>query len=148
MQIKVSNFLGAFPRIHNTKLKDTAAEKALNVDVTSGVLRPFYDLPIKQKLNNMGSETKSIAFYKFPDKEGFFQFKDYVDLCYSPIADDQYRRVYWSGDSRDNGHLLYSYTPSLTSGVNYNPVAWYRVGIPAPTQGPTISSTSTTYTEE
>ena len=104
MQIKVSNFLGSFPRIHKTKLKDTAAEKALNVDVTSGVLRPFYALPIKQKLNEIGSETKSIAFYKFPEKEGFFQFKDYVDICYSPIADDQYRRVYWSGDSRDNGH--------------------------------------------
>lgn len=148
MQIKVSNFLGSFPRIHKTKLKDTAAEKALNVDVTSGVLRPFYALPIKQKLNEIGSETKSIAFYKFPEKEGFFQFKDYVDICYSPIADDQYRRVYWSGDSRDNGHLLYSYTPNLTNGINHNPQTWYRVGIPAPTQGPVVSSHTTTYTEE
>lgn len=148
MQIKVSNFLGAFPRIHNTKLKDTAAEKALNVDVTSGVLRPFYALKNKQKLNVIGSETKSFAFYKFPDKEGFFQFKDEVDLCYSPIADDQYRRVYWSGDSRSEGHLLYSYTPALTSGTNYNPTSWYRVGIPAPTQEPIIASHTTGYTEE
>lgn len=148
MQIKVSNFLGAFPRIHNTKLKDTAAEKALNVDVTSGVLRPFYALKNKQKLNVIGSETKSFAFYKFPDKEGFFQFKDEVDLCYSPIADDQYRRVYWSGDSRSEGYLLYSYTPALTNGTNYNPSSWYRVGIPAPTQEPIIASHTTGYTEE
>lgn len=148
MQIKVSNFLGSFPRIHNTKLKDTAAEKALNVDVTSGVLRPFYNLPFKKKLNNIGAETKAFHFFKFPTVEGFFQFPDYVDLTYSPIADDQYRRVYWSGDSRDNGHLLYSYTPKLTQGTIYNPLFWYRVGIPAPTIAPTLTSQSNEYTEE
>lgn len=148
MRIKVSNFLGSFPRIHNTKLKDTAAETALNVDVTSGVLRPLYALPIKKKLKSIGAETKAIHFYKFSESEGFFQFPDHVDVCYSPIADDQYRRVYWSGDSRDNGHLLYGYTPTLTNGANHNPAMWYRVGIPAPTQGPIIDSQSTTHTEE
>ncbi|MCU4631032.1 hypothetical protein KTJ53_15425 [Acinetobacter variabilis] len=148
MRIKVSNFLGAFPRVHTSKLKDTAAEKALNVDVTSGVLRPFYNLSLKQTLNAMGSEIKTIHFYKFPDKEGFFQFPDFVDIAYSPIADDQYRRVYWSGDSRVEGHLLYSYTPKLTSGTQYNPITWYKVGVPAPTQAPILQSQSTTLTEE
>lgn len=148
MRIKVSNFLGSFPRIHNTKLKDTAAETALNVDVTSGVLRPFYNMTYKQQLVDLGTETKAIHFYKFPDQEGFFQFPDHVDIAYSPIADDQYRRVYWSGDSRDDGHLLFSYTPQLTHGVSYNPTMWYRVGIPAPTQVPTLVSQSNEYTEE
>lgn len=148
MRIKVVNFLGSFPRIHKTKLKDTAAEKALNVDVTSGVLRPFYNLSLKQTLKDMGTEVKTAHFYKFPDKEGFFQFPDNVDLAYSPIADDQYRRVYWSGDSRAQGHLLYSYTPAITNGLQYNPATWYKVGIPAPTQAPTLQSQSTTLTEE
>ena len=148
MRIKVANFLGEFPRIHNTKLKDTAAEKAINVDVTSGVLRPFYNIALKQSLNDMGAETKAIHFYKFPNIEGFFQFVDHVDVAYSPIADDQYRRVYWSGDSRDNGHLLYSYTPKLTQGLNHNPSIWYRVGVPAPTHAPIIQSQTTNYTEE
>lgn len=148
MRIKVSNFLGSFPRIHNTKLKDTAAETALNVDVTSGVLRPFYNMTYKQQLVDLGTETKAIHFYSFPDQEGFFQFPDFVDIAYSPIADDQYRRVYWSGDSRDDGHLLFSYTPQLTHGVSYNPTMWYRVGIPAPTQAPTLVSQSNEYTKE
>ena len=148
MRIKVSNFLGSFPRIHNTKLKDTAAETAINVDVTSGALRPFYNMIFEQQLNNPGAEIKSIHFYKFSNTEGFFQFPDFVDIAYSPIADDQYRRVYWSGDSRDNGHLLYSYTPQLTNGVNYNPATWYRVGIPAPTQAIILNSQSNEYTEE
>ena len=148
MRIKVSNFLGSFPRIHNTKLKDTAAETALNVDVTSGALRPFYNMTYKQQLTSMGTEIKAIHFYSFPDKEGFFQFPDYVDIAYSPIADDQYRRVYWSGDSRDNGHLLYSYSPAITQALNYNPTVFYRVGIPAPTQAITLISQSTTYTAE
>lgn len=148
MRIKVSNFLGAFPRIHNTKLKDTAAETALNVDVSSGVLRPFYQLNFKQKLNSIGSETKGFHFYKFANVEGFFQFPTNVDVAYSPIADDQYRRIYWSGDNRDNGHLLYSYTPKLTQGTIYNPSFWYRVGIPAPTIAPVLKEQSTTHTEE
>jgi len=148
MRIKVSNFLGSFPRIHTTKLKDTAAETALNVDVTSGVLRPFYALPLKQQLNSIGAETKAFHFYKFPSKEGFLQFPDHVDIAYSPIADDQYRRVYWSGDSRDSGHLLFSYTPQLTQGTSYNPTMWYRVGIPAPTQAPFMVGQSNQYTPE
>ena len=78
MRIKVANFLGEFPRIHNTKLKDTAAEKAINVDVTSGVLRPFYNIALKKSLNDMGAETKAIHFYKFPNIEGFFQFLEII----------------------------------------------------------------------
>lgn len=148
MQIKVANFLGEFPRIDSTKLKDAASAQAVNVDVTSGVLRPFYAMDLKQQLNNIGAETKTIHRYKFANVEGFFQFSDHVDIAYSPIADDQYRRVYWSGDSRDNGHLLYSYTPALTQGLNHNPSIWYRVGIPAPTQPALLESKTTEYTEE
>lgn len=148
MRIKVANFLASFPRIHSSKLKDTGATLAKDVDVTSGVLKPFYGLPLKQALNDIGSETKQIHYYKFATGSGFFQFPDVVDVCYSPIADDQYNRVYWSGDTRDNGHLLYSYTPSLISGLDYNPKTWYRVGIPAPKQLPMLESQSTEYTEE
>ena len=148
MRIKISNFLNMFPRIDERKLKDTAAAVAKDADVTSGVIRPFYSLDFKQQLNDMGSETKTIHYFDYPNISGFFQFKDYVDIAYSPIADDQYRRVYWSGDSRDNGHLLYSYTPKLTNGAVFNPATWYRVGVPAPTVAPIINSSSSTFTED
>ncbi|VCW98720.1 hypothetical protein BANRA_04031 [Acinetobacter baumannii] len=118
MKIKVSN--GNVPALINL-LKDTAATLANNVDVTSGVLRPFYKITKQNQLKTIGSATKDFRFYKFPDKQGFFQFPSYVDLTYSPIADDQYRRVYWSGDSRDAGYILYSYTPLITAGTEYNP---------------------------
>ena len=149
MRIKISNFLASFPRLHPTKIKDTAAQEAINVDVSNGVIEPLYSLTYYKQLADMGTETKDFKVYEFPDKFGFFQFPDYVDLAYSPIADDQYRRVYWSGDSRDSkGHLLYSYTPLLTNGVNYNPINWYRVGVPAPTLPIIIADTSTDHTEE
>lgn len=148
MRIKISNFLNMFPRIDERKLKDTAAAIAKDADVTSGVIRPFYSLDPKQKLNDMGSETKSFYFFEFANISGFFQFKDHVDLAYSPIADDQYRRVYWSGDSRDNGHLLYSYSPKLTQGATFKPDSWSRVGVPAPTITPIITASSTTHTQE
>lgn len=149
MQIKISNFLAEFPRIHKSKLKDTASEVALDVDITSGVIEPFYNLDLVQQLSDIGSEVKTIHFYTKPNGENiFFQFPDKVDIAYSPIADDQYQRVYWSGDSREEGHLLYSYTPKLTAGTTYNPTYWYRLGVPAPTAAPFIESQSTEYTEE
>jgi len=148
MRIKISNFLNMFPRIDERKLKDTAAALAMDADVSSGVIRPFYNLEQKQVLNDIGSETKTIHYFNFPNASGFFQFKDHVDITYSPIADDQYRRVYWSGDSRSDGHLLYSYTPALTAGSVFNPATWYRVGVPAPTNAPIIESATNEYTEE
>lgn len=148
MRIKISNFLNMFPRIDERKLKDTAAAIAKDADVSSGVVRPFYSIDFKQQLNDMGSETKSFHFFEFPNISGFFQFKDHVDLAYSPIADDQYRRVYWSGDSRDNGYLLYSYTPKLTQGSVFNPSVWNRVGVPAPTVAPLVTGKTTEYTED
>lgn len=148
MKIKVSNFLAMFPKIHPSKLKDTAAAVAKNLDVTSGVIRPFYKTKFEKKLTDFGTFIQDIRYFSFPDKDGFFQFPSYVDLTYSPIADDQYRRVYWSGDSRGNGHILYSYTPLLTAGETFNPRYWYKLGIPAPTQPPLIQSHSTSYTED
>lgn len=149
MRIKISNFLASFPRINATKLKDTAAQEAVNVDVSNGVIEPLYSLNYHSKLAVMGNPIKDFKVFEFPDKSGFFQFVDHIDLAYSPIADDQYRRIYWSGDSRDGkGNLLFSYTPLLTNGIEYNPLYWYRVGVPAPKLPLNIISHTTEYTAE
>jgi len=148
MRIQISNFLNMFPRIDEIKLKDTAAALSIDADVTSGVIRPFYSLDMKHTVPSLGFEIKSLHYYAFANQSGFFYFPDLVDVAYSPIADDQYRRVYWSGDSRMEGHLLYSYTPQLTSGASYNPSTFYKVGIPAPTVPPSLVSQSTTLTED
>ena len=72
MRIKVANFLGSFPHIHNTKLKDTAAEKAINVDVTSGVLRPFYSVRLpkgKTATLNVPPSTLYAVVYLYPENQ-------------------------------------------------------------------------------
>ena len=48
-----------------------------------------------------------------------FCFTDKVDVIRSPIADDSYSRIYWSGDTRLGSSLIYSYTQqSIQEEVN------------------------------
>ena len=149
MLLRIQNFLGEFPKIHNTKLKDVAADIAQNVGLDSGALKPLYAISDKITLNESGVPTKDVHLWRLNDVEYWLQFKDFVRVIRSPIADDQYRRIYWSGDSRDvDGHVLFSYTPVLyQSGVNY-PVVWYKLGIPAPTVAATITSNTNTVPAE
>lgn len=149
MLLKIQNFLGEFPKIHNTKLKDIAAEVAQNISVDSGSLKTLYAISDKITLNESGVPTKDVHLCRLNQVDYWLQFKDFVRVIRSPIADDQYCRIYWSGDSRDvDGHVLFSYTPVVyQSGVIY-PVAWYKLGIPAPTIAPTITSQSTTLTAD
>lgn len=149
MLLKIQNFLGEFPKIHNTKLKDIAADIAQNVSVDSGSLKTLYAISDKVTLNQSGSATKDVHLWRLNQVDYWLQFKDFVRVIRSPIADDQYRRIYWSGDSRDvDGNVLFSYTPVVyQSGVNY-PVAWYKLGIPAPTESAFITSSSNSLTAD
>ena len=54
-----------------------------------------------------------------------------VSVIRSPIADDAYSRVYWSGDSRSGGDVLYTYNPAAYTGGTEYPVNYYKLGIPA-----------------
>ena len=51
----------------------------------------------------------------------WLRFTDKVDVIRSPIADDAYSRIYWSGDTRMGGALLYSYLLQFIQAVERIP---------------------------
>ena len=62
-----------------------------------------------------------------------------MSFC-SPIADDAYSRIYWSGDTRMGGALLYSYAGAVnavTGGGTEYPNKLLQVGNSCAKQKPT-----------
>lgn len=147
MKMSIQSFGAEFPRIHPTRLNENAAAVAQNVELGSGVLKPIHGLAYALTLPAFGAEIKDAYRWVINNTPYWLQFRDRVSVIRSPIADDTYRRIYWSGDSRDaDGNVLFAYTPSIYTGGAVYPVVWYKLGIPAPKHLPAIVSSSKTST--
>lgn len=145
MKIKLMDFAGEFPKADQTRLRENAATIAQDVDFTSGALKPFYAVTAEPALPALPSSlpTQDIERYYSSDTGYWMQFPSHVDVISSPIKDDWRNRVYWSGDSRDaEGDVLFSYTPDIYEDGAPYPNHFYKLGIPAPTSTPIISSST------
>jgi hypothetical protein len=143
MKIDIRSFIGEFPRTHVTRLRDEAAELASDVSFASGVLKPFFSIKDVKTLPALTTATKSMHLYRVANAEYWLQFGAFVDVISSPIKDDSYERLYWSGDTRDvAGNVLFSYVPKIYENGAPYPNNWYKLGIPAPTYIPTIISST------
>lgn len=143
MKISIMDFIGEFPKVHNTRLRESAAETARDVYFGSGALKPFYSIRQDTILPALNTITKSIYLYRIEDAEYWLQFGSFVDVISSPIKDDLYHRVYWAGDVRDTeGYVLYGYVPSIYADAAPYPKNWFRLGIPAPNYTPNITNST------
>ena len=150
MRIKIiTPILGEFPRYANVKIPDNAATVAENMRLDSAVLKPLNGYTTGATLELTGHNINSIHLWKVGVNAYWLRFADKVNVIRSPIADDAYSRIYWSGDSRMGGSLLYSYTPAVyTGGGSEYPVNHYKLGIPAPTNKPTAILVSAAPTDD
>lgn len=141
MKIAIASFGAQFPRIHPTRLNDNLATVARNVELGSGLPKPMHGAVDVLTLPAFSAPIKAAYRWKIGASDYWLQFRDFVDVIRSPIADDDFRRIYWSGDSRDNeGNVLYSFTPLIYTGGTTYPVTWRRLGVPAPQTAPIIAS--------
>ena len=150
MRIKLTTpLLGEFPRYADAKLLDNAAVIAQNMRLDSGVLKPLNGYTTGATLALTGHNINSIHLWKVGGNAYWLRFADNVNVIRSPIADDAYSRIYWSGDTRMGGSLLYSYTPAVyTGGGSEYPINYYKLGIPAPTTAPTTVLITAAPTDE
>jgi len=150
MRIKLATpLIGEFPRYANVKLPDNAAVIAQNMRLDSGVLKPLNGYTQGDTLALTGHNINSIHLWKVGGDAYWLRFADSVNVIRSPIADDAYSRIYWSGDTRMGGSLLYSYTPAVyTGGGSEYPINYYKLGIPAPTTAPTTVLITAAPTDE
>ena len=67
--------------------------------------------------------------------ENWFSWVDCVEAMRSPIAQDQYNRVYYT-----DGIYPKVTDDAIATGGATKPAAWYRLGVPAPVTAPNLQS--------
>ena len=143
MRLKFNTFSGMIPKFSPFVLPDNNSENAINCRFEAGILQPLYGLTEDETLALTGNNIEAIHRWNVGASAYWLRFADKVNVIRSPIADDAYSRIYWSGDSRMGGALLYSYTPAVYTGGSEYPINYYKLGIPAPTQKATTTLVGT-----
>lgn len=145
MRLRFRQFSGEYPRLNPAMLPDAGATDATNVRLASGAIQPLYGATSVSTLALTGHSIQAIHLWSVGGNDYWLRFQDAVSVIRSPIADDSYSRIYWSGDSRLGGALCYSYTPAVSSGGGTEyPNNYYKLGIPAPTVKPVLALASGT----
>jgi len=138
MKLAIANFQGEIPVLDARLLPETAAQVANNVDLRSGTLRPLKGLGAADTLPATINPANLYRYAVGNDGEGFwFSWGDQynIDVVRSPIADDAYARVYWTGQNAPKMSTF----QIATSGTGPYPSDWYELGIPEPESAPSVS---------
>lgn len=127
--ILLSSFSGIIPRTSGTGLPDNCAQRALNVKLQSGEIRPWRK-PVKvHTVIQKGVQT----IFKMDGSAGqtlWCEWTADTDVCYGPVADQQESRVYYSEGGvckKTNWELCSNGSEDAPA-----PRGWYYIGIPYP----------------
>lgn len=136
----LKGFAGMRPIVDPRLLNNTEAQYTINARLQSGAL-------VSYKTNgatniSIGSMTASSVKKLYPvlNNTKWMSWTTEVDIFESPIVDDQYARVYWSGD----GFPKYGPTTFVTGGNPPYPSQFYRLGVPKPANAPVVSGAAVT----
>lgn len=144
--IKLSTFGGLLPQISPRLLPDTAATVAENARLESGRLEA-YNAPLAINDHNNTSfvvPTGTKTIYKHRDRQGngyWLVWTNEVHPVPSPIAEDTWDRLYWTGDSYPRYALATEVAQSTSP--NYTPGGTHVLGIPQATNAPAATVTGT-----
>ena len=144
---KINRFKGIAPAVSPRLLAEGIGQTAQNVDLESGRLVPisndldaFSSTTSVPSSIDLASTTKnSIYVYNNDNWMNNFTNATNVDLLDSPVINDGYDRIYWTGDV----YPKMSHNVSILSSSPY-PTTNYRLGVPAPAAAPSLGSTSGT----
>jgi hypothetical protein len=137
--IVVKQFGGLKPIVSARLLATSEAQVASNVKLVSGSLLPMKATTTLQPLQS----TSPVSIYRYGTSSNesnyWLEFGQDTDVIRSPIAQDQYDRLYWT-----DGNNVPRYAPNnmiLQAGSGPYPRASYLLGIPSPS-APTLSNTT------
>lgn len=131
----LKGFAGMRPIVDPRLLNNSEAQYSINARLQSGAL-------VSYKTN--GATSISIGsmiaanvktLYPVLNNTKWMSWTTEVDVFESPIVDDQYFRVYWSGD----GFPKYGPMTFVTSGNAPYPSQYYRLGLPKPANTPVVT---------
>lgn len=131
-------FAGMVPRIPARQLPEPAAQAAINCWLDRREPRPVPELRAVAGVGAFSPIVKSI--FRF-DANRWFAWNDDVDVVRAPIQQDTLLRTIWTGDD----YPRHTTTTIMQGGGFVGPGVPLsrRLGIPAPTQTPTVALTGT-----
>ncbi|WP_332400300.1 hypothetical protein [Vibrio metschnikovii] len=129
MLIDITMMRGEIPRFMPHLLPNEAATMAQDCQFERGVVEP---LKSDLMLSSLPQRPKTL--FKYNDT--WLQWSNRVNAINSPMAQDEWGRVYWSGQ----GKPKVSSKDILTGSSGVNPQAWYDLGVPAPSAPPVVTN--------
>ncbi|MGB0662781.1 MAG: hypothetical protein ACPGMR_03220 [Pontibacterium sp.] len=141
--INISKFFGAALGVTPRHIPNGYAQSLLDVDVSLGTLAPAKGLGYTEEEAGLGSP-KTIHKYA---SGHWFAWSQEVNVVRSPLTDDAWKRVYWTGQGEPKMGAI----DMVTGGGSPYPSTWYSLGVPAPdgiigVTGPTGEEPSTAVT--
>jgi hypothetical protein len=128
--IDIVTMRGMVPRIADHLLPNEAAAVAVDCQFDRGVIEP---LRCDVGTGVIFPFTPKTIYHYYGDH--WFAWDKPVEVMRSPIAQDQYNRVYYT----DGEYPKVTYD-AIASGGEPEPVAWYRLGVPAPDTPPNVTA--------
>jgi len=137
--IVVKAFNGLKPISNALLLDPSDAQVANNVILNSGSLRPLNATTKLKGMTKVGAKT----IYRFDpqndqaEENYWLEFEEDTDVMRSPIAQDQWDRLYWT-DVPDEPR--YAPASMVIGGGGTLPGGSYMLGVPEPSSPPTVAS--------
>ena len=133
--IILNSFSGIIPKCSSTLLEDNQATEARNLKLQSGEIRSYNRPKSVQKVEQEGVQ----SIFKLEGSSGASVWLEWTvdtDVCYSPIADNDEFRIYYS----EGGVCKKTNYSMATSGSGPCPRNWLYLGVPYPTTAPTLKA--------
>lgn len=137
---KLSVFGGVAPRFNERTLPAPYAQTAHNCKMDRGQLRAFAGSAPVAATTTIQANTQTLFRYKPQDTEHYLQWPSKVSAVENALPNDQYRRVYWTGDL-DGPRMADSAT--ILGATSTYPSNSFMLGIPYPDVVPVIARTPT-----
>lgn len=135
--ISIRAFSGLRPIVEPTLLGDGDAVVAQNARLVSGALGPLKGTTVLRSLTKIQPQTIFRYGDSSNENEFWLEFLADTDIMRSPIAADQFNRLYWA----DGGDVKYGTQTQIVSGASYPGSSW-TLGIPKPANAPSINSST------
>lgn len=139
----IRGFRGMRPILDPKLLDSSEAQEAKDVRLFSGNIEPVEVNTTVTPIKTVSGTVKTIfrARDNIDESLNWFEFTSDVDIARSPITQDTYGRVYWTGEDYPR------YAPesvAFASGSSAYPRNSYRLGIPKPTVVPLVTGVPVT----
>jgi hypothetical protein len=135
--VNIKAFRGEVPRVSDRLLQPNQASRAMNCKLTSGRLDPLRGLGLEatSQLNLIRTLHRYRYFLNGLPVDYWLTFNNDVDVVDSPLANDTEGRIFYTADTHEPRMSTYE---RLVDGPIL-PANWFALGIPNPTQAPTVS---------